>query len=148
MVAIDDRVEWHSTTIIRTSGIHGTGVWAERMGLVSGYVLKAPGEPVVYWAGDTILCDPVQKAISDYQPDIIITHSCGARFPDSDPILMDDEQTIALMREAPNAIIVAVHMEALDHASVTREDLRATADKNGISSKRLLIPDDGDTLEF
>jgi hypothetical protein len=39
-------------------------------------------------------------------------------------------------------------MEALDHGTVSREDLRSHAQKNGISKDRLLIPEDGQTLVF
>ena len=39
-----------------------TGEIGERDGAVSGFVLHAPGEPSVYIAGDTILCDEVRAA--------------------------------------------------------------------------------------
>ncbi len=39
-------------------------------------------------------------------------------------------------------------MEALDHATVSRADLRAYARANGISSDQLLIPADGETIEL
>jgi hypothetical protein len=37
-------------------------------------------------------------------------------------------------------------MEALDHATISREDLRHVADANGIAASRLLIPADGETV--
>ncbi len=148
VTSIEDSMNWHGITFIRTSGQHGTGVWATRMGNVSGFIFKASNEPTVYWAGDTIWCDPVKQVVIDSRPDIIITHSCGAKFPDSDPILMDAEQTVAICRAAPEAVVVATHMEALDHATVSRADLRALAEKEGISAHQLLIPFDGETLNF
>jgi hypothetical protein len=39
-------------------------------------------------------------------------------------------------------------MEALDHASVTRQDLRQTAEAGGLDPSRLLIPADGETLHL
>jgi hypothetical protein len=48
----------------------------------------------------------------------------------------------------PKRIIVATHMEALDHASVSRSDLRAAATAAGISNEQLLIPTDGEELVF
>jgi hypothetical protein len=59
---------------------------------------------------------------------------------------MDAEQTAAVCLAAPNATVVAVHMEALDHATVSRADLRACADSQGIPHDRLLIPADDETL--
>ncbi|MCP4108037.1 MAG: MBL fold metallo-hydrolase [Desulfobacteraceae bacterium] len=145
---IEQSVTWQGVKLIRTHGQHGVGIWLERMGNVSGFVFQAENEPTVYWAGDTIWCDKVSQVVSDIQPDIILTHSCGAKFPDSDPIIMDAAQTVAVCRAAPDAVVVATHMEALDHATVSRDDLRAFAEKEGIKNNQLLIPADGEILRF
>lgn len=141
-------VEWRGIKLTRTQGQHGTGRLGEKMGNVSGYVFEAEGEPTLYWTGDTIWCDPVKEVMAEKQPDVILTHSSGARFPKSDPIVMDAEQTISLCQAAPNAVVVATHMEALDHGTVARADLRALAEKEGIGDDRLLIPLDGEVLVF
>ncbi len=139
-------VEWQGVRIIRTPGQHGTGALAERMGKVSGFFFQALEEPTLYWAGDTIWYPAVAQTIAETQPDVIITHSSGARFGESDPIVMDAEQTIAVCQAAPRAVVIAVHMEALDHGTVSRAGLRAAADTAGIGRDRLLIPDDGAIL--
>jgi L-ascorbate metabolism protein UlaG (beta-lactamase superfamily) len=139
---------WKGVTITRTDGQHGTGIWLERLGDVSGFVLQGENEPTLFWVGDSIWCDPVEQVVKDFQPDVIVTHSGGAKFPDSDPIIMDAEQTIAVCKAAPNAVIVAVHLEALDHCLVARADLRSAAEKEGISLRQLLVPSDGETLSF
>ncbi|MEZ4668122.1 MAG: MBL fold metallo-hydrolase [Anaerolineae bacterium] len=145
---IHEQAEWKGIRIIRTPGQHGKGIWAEKMGAVSGFVLQAAGEPMVYWCGDTIWYEPVEQVIRDYQPDVIITHSCGAEFDKQDPIVMDAAQTVAVCRAAPGAVVVAVHMEAYDHSTVTRADLRAYADAQGIAAEQLRIPANGETLTF
>jgi hypothetical protein len=61
---------------------------------------------------------------------------------------MDAAQAIALCEATPASTIIATHMEALDHATVSRAELRAAADANGITPARLLIPDDGATIEL
>lgn len=43
--------------------------------------------------------------------------------------------------------MIANHMEALNHCAVTRTILKEAIDKNGLSDK-VLIPADGETLEF
>ncbi len=48
---------------------------------------------------------------------------------------------------APDARIVAVHMEALDHCTVTRADVRAVAEARGITAA-VHVPEDGQTLTF
>jgi L-ascorbate metabolism protein UlaG (beta-lactamase superfamily) len=145
---LHDQVDWNGIRIIRTAGQHGKGMWAERMGQVSGFVFQARGEPTIYWTGDTIWYEAVEKAIHEYQPDVIVTHSCGAEFDEHDPIVMDAEQTVAVCRAAPNAIVIATHMDTFDHGMVTRADLRAFATAEGITAERLRIPDDGETLAF
>lgn len=137
--------DWNGLVFTRRQGSHGLGPVVEKMGPVMGFTLAARDEPKVYWAGDTVLYPPVVEAIAETKPDIIVTHSCGAKW-DGDLIVMDAEQTIATVELAPKATVVAVHMEALDHATTTRADLRAAADAGKIAAKRLLIPDDGETL--
>lgn len=67
----------------RTAGRHGLGEVGELMGRVSGFVLRAVGEPTLYWAGDTVLCDDVRSVLADEAPEVVVTHSCGATWPDS-----------------------------------------------------------------
>ena len=56
----------------RTGGRHGHGALAEKMGPVSGFVLRAPGEPSVYLAGDTVWCDEVERALAEHRPDEVV----------------------------------------------------------------------------
>ena len=139
---------WEGITLARTGGKHGSGKILERMGEVSGFVLQAQGEPTVYWAGDTIWCEETEHAVKTYQPDIIITHSGGATLPGFDPIIMDAAQTLKAFRASAKSVVVAVHMESLDHCPVRREDLRQEGNQAGMDSSRLLIPQDGETISF
>jgi L-ascorbate metabolism protein UlaG (beta-lactamase superfamily) len=141
-----DSLDWQGISILRTAGRHGSGELAEQMGKVSGFLLRAEGEPAVYWAGDTVWYEEVARVVEAQEPDVVITHSSGASFGDSDPIVMDAEQTIAVCLAAPKARVVAVHMDSLDHGTVSRKELRAAAESSGISDSRLLIPADGETL--
>lgn len=118
------------------------------MGNASGFILLSENEPTVYWAGDTIWCEAVDDVIVQIRPDIIITHSCGAVWGNNILIVMDAVQTIAVCRAAPKAVVVATHMEALDHATVSRYDLRALAEMEDIKPSQLLIPYDGEILKF
>lgn len=139
---------WQGITITRTEGQHGSGKVLEMMGKVSGFVFQADGEPTVYWVGDSIWCEPVEQSIAEFKPDVIITHSGGAKLPDFDHIIMDAEQTLTTVHASGEAIVVAVHLEALDHCGVSREALRQLAEKKGISPNRFLIPEDGAVLSF
>jgi L-ascorbate metabolism protein UlaG (beta-lactamase superfamily) len=136
---------WRGIKIIRREGNHGTGAVLAKIGQAMGFTLEASGEPSVYWAGDTVLYPPVLATIEAFRPDVIVTHSCGALWDDT-LIVMDAEQTAATVEAAPWATVIATHMEALDHATVSRDALRAHAVSRGLPSSRLLVPDDGDVL--
>lgn len=136
-----------SIVLKRVAAQHGSGPVVEKMGPVMGFSLEAPGEPTLYWAGDSILYPPLLEAVAATAPDVIVTHSCGALW-DGTLIVMDAEQTLALCEAAPEATVIATHMEALDHATVSRAALRNAADEHGISPDRLLIPRDGETIEI
>jgi L-ascorbate metabolism protein UlaG (beta-lactamase superfamily) len=123
--------------IARTAGRHGTGEIGRRMGPVSGYVLDG-----LYIAGDTILCDEVREAVARHRPATIVVNASAARFLDSDPIVMDNDDVVALAREAPDALIVAVHLEAVAHATETRADLHERLRAEGLTG-HVTVPEDG-----
>jgi L-ascorbate metabolism protein UlaG (beta-lactamase superfamily) len=148
VTAIATSCSWEGISITRTGGQHGSGKILERLGNVSGFVLKSSGEPTVYWVGDSIWCRQVAEAIEMHRPEIIISHSGGATLPGFAPIIMDSEQTLTTLGAAPNSVVVAVHMESLDHCTVSRTMLRKVADGAGIAPLRLRIPEDGETLIF
>ena len=148
VIPVGTSTPWKDMTISRTGGKHGKGKVLEFIGKVSGFVFQAKREPTVYWVGDSIWCDPVEKAIEKYKPDIIITHSGGAQLPGYAHIIMDGEETLAALKASPQAVIVAIHLEALDHCGVSRDTLRQMADKEAIPSSRLMIPKDGETIAF
>ena len=152
VTSVAELFEWQNLRISRVGGHHGTGEVEALMGSVAGFVFEAPGDPVLYWAGDTILCEEVEAAIARYRPRVVVTHSCGATWPDAagqrSIIVMDAAQTIATCHLAPGAKVIATHMEALDHATVTRAELRQQARQAGIDDEQLLIPADGETLNL
>lgn len=148
VTAVDGSVDWNGVRITRTPGQHGNENWAAQMGRVSGFIFRAENEPTIYWTGDTIWCGPVNKVIRETKPDIMITHSSGASFETGSPIIMDGRQTLGACRMAPQATVIAIHMETFDFDTVSRKDLRAMAEAEGIESSQLLIPADGETLAF
>ena len=90
--------------IARTDGRHGTGEIGEQMAPVSGFVLHAPGEPSVYIAGDTILCDEVRAALAEHRPGVVVVNASAARFNERRPDRDGPTTTSSRSpREAPDA---------------------------------------------
>jgi L-ascorbate metabolism protein UlaG (beta-lactamase superfamily) len=117
------------------------------MGQVSGFVFQAEGEPVVYWAGDTVWYEEPKATIKEWKPDVIITHSSGAVWgPEKELIVMDAAQTLAVCLAATNAKVIAVHMQSLDHGTVSRAELREAARRAGVEA-RLVVLEDGEKWE-
>jgi L-ascorbate metabolism protein UlaG (beta-lactamase superfamily) len=127
--------------IARTEGRHGTGDLAEALAPVSGFVLHAPGEPSLYIAGDTILCDEVRAAVTEHKPDVIVVNAGAARFNTGDPIVMDNDDVVALVKET-DAQVVAVHFETVSHSTETRADLHERLHQERLT-QRVSVPEDG-----
>jgi L-ascorbate metabolism protein UlaG (beta-lactamase superfamily) len=147
VTALAGEAAWKELSLRRTAGQHGTGEILKQMGPVMGFVLRAQGEPAVYWTGDTVLTSDIIDAVAHEKPDVIVTHSGGAMLG-ATLLIMDDAQTIALSQKSGAAVIVAVHMEALDHCTITRAGLRAAANAAGIAESRLVIPADGEGIDL
>jgi L-ascorbate metabolism protein UlaG (beta-lactamase superfamily) len=144
---VDPSVSWAGITITRTGGQHGTGETGQRMGPVSGYVLARPGSPTVYIAGDTIWCPEVATAIRTHNPAVIVVNAGAAQFLEGGPIIMDVADVVNVCRAAPEATVIAVHLEAINHCVLTRTALRDGLTQAGVKST-VLIPRDGEELRL
>jgi L-ascorbate metabolism protein UlaG (beta-lactamase superfamily) len=138
---------WEGIRVVRTAGRHGRGAIGDLMAPVSGFVVAAPGEPVLYLAGDTVWCDEVRAALDEHQPAVVVVHAGEARFLEGDPITMSADDVVAVARHAAGARVVAVHMEAVNHCGLTRDGLAERIAAAGLAD-RVAIPADGDTLDL
>ncbi len=135
--------------IVLTPGRHGPDEVLAAMGEVSGFLLRAPGEPSLYWVGDSILCDEVREVIRSERPQVIVVHACGADWQGVGPLVMDAAMVLETLRLSGSAVVVASHLDAVDHATVSRGDLeRAASGLEASQRRRLRIPADGESLRF
>lgn len=148
VVPITDHLAWRGEGLdfYRTGGQHGTGEIGAQMGAVSGFVLVTSSGPELYIAGDTIWCPEVQRPLREYKPRRVIVNAGAAQFLVGDPITMTAADVAAVCRELPNAQVIAVHMEAINHCLLSRADLRRELEAQGLSD-RVLIPADGEVIE-
>jgi L-ascorbate metabolism protein UlaG (beta-lactamase superfamily) len=136
-------VHWKGIEIRRTGGQHGTGEIGKAMAPVSGFVLQAAGQPTLYIAGDTIWCGEVENAVRDYKPSVIVVNTGAAQFLEGDPITMTADDVIKTCQSAPKSQLVAVHMEAINHCLLTRNDLAFQLEAARVIAQ-VAIPQDGD----
>jgi L-ascorbate metabolism protein UlaG (beta-lactamase superfamily) len=147
---LDSSTDWDGILIQRVDAQHGSGKVLEMMGKTSGFILTAKMQPAIYIVGDGILTEDIIKNIKKFNPDYIVVNSGGAFIPgfEANPILMDDVQTMALIRESGKAKVIAVHMDALDHCRTSRAKLSQKASEMNIEKTKLIIPQDGEVINL
>ena len=111
-----------------------------------GIVFKSKNEKTLYVAGDTIWCDEVLDALNKYNPDVIVVNACAATVLNGEHIIMNIEDVKNVLDTVPEAKVIASHLDTVSHLSITRKDLKEFKAENNIDN--LLIPDDGETLNF
>ncbi|MCW2263476.1 MULTISPECIES: MBL fold metallo-hydrolase [Sphingobacterium] len=148
--ALEGSKVWDGITIHRTEGQHGSGEVLKMMGKTSGFVLQAENQPTVYIVGDAIWTEDIKKTIKKFKPDYIIVNSGGALVQGFEnlPIIMDEAQTMELIKNSGKAKVIAVHMEALDHCRTTRSSLKKKATELKIGTDKLMIPEDGEMIKL
>ena len=134
-------------TVKRVIGLHGETPETKLPGESSGYLFEAEGLKKLYIAGDTIYFDGVKKALDEFKPEIVVLNACGATLTDLGRIIMHDKDVLEVCKQAPYAKVIASHMEAVNHYTVTRKDLKEFLDKNNVKDQ-VIIPLDGDVLNF
>ena len=144
---VKTRIEWQGIQVFRTGGQHGTGEIGKKMGNVSGYVLKAEGEPALYIAGDTIWCPEVKETLQTHKPEVVVLYSGAAAFLTGGPITMNADHVVAVCREIPSAKVIVIHMGTMTHCLLTRAELRKRLEQEDLS-RQVLIPRDGEVVSL
>lgn len=152
-LSLERGVQFGDITLYKTGGSHGTPEMyaVPQVGALldeaMGVVFQAKGHKPVYLAGDTVWTAEVNKAINRYQPEIVILNTGDARLVGFDGgIIMGTEDVAHARKMMPNAKLIAVHMDAVNHMSVYRKDLRQFVEANKIQN--VAIPEDGEVVKF
>ena len=124
--------------------LHGRGYIGKFMAHGAGYVIDLPGEPRLYLAGDTVLTPQVKACLADLKPDVCVLPAGGAHFGFGQELIMNVQEVMAAAA-LTDALVIANHMDALDHCPDSRADLLAAAQREGLAH-RVLAPVDGQSL--
>jgi L-ascorbate metabolism protein UlaG (beta-lactamase superfamily) len=149
--ALEEKTAFDGITLIKTPGRHGgektMEEWADLLGHVSGVVFKHPDEKTLYIAGDTVWYEGVEENLKRYEPDVVVLNSGDAQVLGYEPIIMDKEDVHEVYKAAPGATIIASHMEAVNHAMLSRKELREFLSEKNMT-QRVLVPEDGEAYSF
>ncbi len=139
-------------TITKTGGQHGSDEMfavpkiAEILDESMGFVLRAPGQKTVYFAGDTRWHEYVECALTKYKPDYIVLNTGEATYDGFDGSLIMGTADVKKCYEFCKTVkIITVHMDAINHCICTKEIMRKFVEQNKLGD-RVLIPSDGETI--
>lgn len=152
---LDDDAEFGEVQLHKTGGQHGSDALyavpelAQSLGDVMGVIFEAPGQKTTYVVGDTVWRDEVEQALERYNPEVIVLNTGAAEMTgfEGDPIIMGREDTLRTHQAAPDATIIAVHMDAVNHMTLSREELADYVQEEGIQ-EHVSIPADGEVISF
>ncbi|UQN09334.1 MBL fold metallo-hydrolase [Deinococcus sp. QL22] len=146
---LTDTTEFEGITLSKTSGQHGSdaaiAAIGELLGEVSGVVFKHQGEKTLYLAGDTLWNEHVAQALNAHHPDVVILNAGDAQITGLGSIVMNTQDVLEVHRAAPQATLIATHLEGVAHAVLSRDELRAFAAEQGFAAQ-LLVPNDGQSI--
>lgn len=151
---LDSHTEFGGVTLSKIGGQHGTDkmyatpMIAQLLGEAMGVVFQSPQHKTLYLAGDTIWRPEVDQALEQFKPEIIVLNAGYARISGFDnSIIMGKNDVLKTSKLMPKSKVVAVHMDAINHMSLTRKELKQFVHANGIDS-HVDIPQDGESLKF
>ncbi len=131
----------------RTKAQHGIGYILKIAGFVCGLVLKHPSEKTLYIVADTVWYEGVQEAIDQHKPDIVVLNGGDNQFAFGGQLVMNKKDIYQVHKAVPNASIVVVHMEGVNHNTLTRQELKEFLNEKGITDK-VKVPEDGEIIQF
>lgn len=131
--------------ILKTPAIHGGNpVVSERMGQVHGFYISGE-EKSLYIAGDTVFYEDVARILTEKLPDVVAVNCCEATLPIG-RLIMNLADIESVRKLVPDATIIATHLDSVNHALLTREDIRHYVDANHL--EKVMVPDDGELIHI
>jgi L-ascorbate metabolism protein UlaG (beta-lactamase superfamily) len=153
--ALPDSKNFKGVNITKTFCQHGTDTAysipdiATFLGNPSGFFFNAEGEKSIYFLGDTLLIDEVVNNLKSLKPDVVVVNAGNASFATNElgPVTMGKEDVEKVHNLLPDATIIVMHMEAVNHCILTRKELKEFVSEKGIQHK-VVIPEDGQSISL
>jgi L-ascorbate metabolism protein UlaG (beta-lactamase superfamily) len=150
---LSDKSHFENIKFQKTEAQHGSDElyanpqMAAIMGEASGFFFKESGQKSVYFVGDAIWTSSFESNLRKLNPDVVVLNTGFAQVNGFGAIIMGKEDVTRVHKVLPNATIIAVHMEAINHCILSRKELAEYVKSNGISDK-VIIPVDGQIIKL
>ena len=138
---VGDNTPFKGITITKTGANH---IFGDCM----GFVLKAPGQKSVYFAGDSIWYEEVEATLKNHKPDIIVVNGALTLYDGFEgSTMMGPDDVKRIYKMCKNATIIPVHMDSLAHCSYTTKTMKKFVKDNKLQD-RVIVPVDGELFEL
>lgn len=141
---LQENTVFEDIQLIKTKGEHGRGEILKAAGEVCGVIFKHPKEKALYLAGDTVWYKAVKEVIETHIPEVIVVNGGDNQFLIGGSLIMGKDDIYEVHKAVPNAKIIVSHMEAINHWTLSREELKSFINEKSMSSN-VLVPDDGES---
>ncbi len=147
MQVINKTFTWDAITFSQFPANHGKGYLLKKaMGRSSSYFIQT-GEESLFITGDAVFDPLLRKSLEETKPGLIIANLGAATFRWGKPITMDFDGLKQIKQLLPDAKIITVHMDAINHCLLSKENLKENLAQESWASD-INIPNEGDMLEF
>lgn len=143
-----------NVTLQNIEDTHGTQAMYDNptvgtvLGDSMGVVFSEPNEKTTYLMGDTVWTPRINKTLRQYNPDIIIMNTGYAKLLGyNEGIIMGTADVAKAAAIMPNASIITVHMDAINHCTVSRANMRDFVHQMKLDDK-VYVPNDGESVTF
>ena len=151
---IDSVFNWQEITISRFPARHYKGATgAPPFGESSSYFLQTKNE-TVFFTGDAIFDDRLKSSLTATQPKLIIANTGECQFTEENPVLapgitmtLTRIELNEMTRLLPESKIIAVHMDAINHCSLTKDELGKYIENEKLE-KKIVVPNEGDKMFY
>lgn len=147
-------LEFKGVTLNHIEGMHGPTdlfsdpIYKEAMMNTMGIVFTRKNEKTTFVLGDTIWTGLIDLALTKYQPELIVMNTGYAKVLDyNESIIMGTEDVKNMVMKMPKSQIIAVHMDAINHCTVSRKNMHDFVKLHHFE-KNVWIPYEGDKKTF
>lgn len=123
---------------------HGYGFVTKLMGNVLGFYIQLPNQKSIYLSSDTIYTDAVHNVLTNYKPDVNVLACGAAQFDVFKQLIMSAEDILRFVKNS-SGLVIANHMEAINHCPLTRKKLKIILNQHNLLDKTF-IPEDGELV--